>query len=56
MALAMQKSHWLIRQIMQWYKLTKLKKAVFPSVRFGTSFLPATKAMPKELLPSWTNL
>ena len=28
-----------------------LKKAVFPVAGFGTSFLPATKAMPKELLP-----
>ena len=29
----------------------KLKKAVFPVAGFGTLFLPATKAMPKELLP-----
>ena len=29
----------------------KLKKAVFPVAGFGTRFLPATKAMPKELLP-----
>ena len=28
-----------------------LKKAVFPVAGFGTRFLPATKAMPKELLP-----
>ena len=27
------------------------KKAVFPVAGFGTRFLPATKAMPKELLP-----
>ena len=26
-------------------------KAVFPVAGFGTRFLPATKAMPKELLP-----
>ena len=29
----------------------QLKKAVFPVAGFGTRFLPATKAMPKELLP-----
>ena len=29
----------------------KVKKAVFPVAGFGTRFLPATKAMPKELLP-----
>lgn len=30
--------------------ITKLRKAVFPVAGFGTGFLPATKAMPKELL------
>ena len=29
----------------------KLRKAVFPVAGFGTRFLPATKAMPKELMP-----
>ena len=29
----------------------KIKKAVFPVAGFGTRFLPATKAMPKEMLP-----
>ena len=29
----------------------KLKKAVFPVGGLGTRFLPATKAMPKEMLP-----
>lgn len=29
----------------------KIRKAVFPVVGFGTRFLPATKAMPKELMP-----
>lgn len=29
----------------------KIKKAVFPVAGFGTRFLPATKSMPKELLP-----
>lgn len=28
-----------------------ITKAVFPVAGFGTRFLPATKAMPKELLP-----
>ena len=31
--------------------MTKLRKAVFPVAGFGTRFLPATKAMLKELLP-----
>ena len=31
--------------------MTLLRKAVFPVAGFGTRFLPATKAMPKELLP-----
>ena len=30
---------------------TKIRKAVFPVAGFGTRFLPATKAMPKEMLP-----
>lgn len=30
---------------------SQIKKAVFPVAGFGTRFLPATKAMPKELLP-----
>ena len=29
----------------------KIKKAVIPVAGFGSRFLPATKAMPKELLP-----
>jgi len=29
----------------------QVRKAVFPVAGFGTRFLPATKAMPKELLP-----
>ncbi|MDD7969919.1 UTP--glucose-1-phosphate uridylyltransferase GalU [Roseinatronobacter alkalisoli] len=31
--------------------MTQIKKAVFPVAGLGTRFLPATKAMPKELLP-----
>ena len=30
---------------------SRMRKAVFPVAGFGTRFLPATKAMPKELLP-----
>ena len=30
---------------------SQIRKAVFPVAGFGTRFLPATKAMPKELLP-----
>ena len=33
------------------YRMKKVRKAVFPVAGFGTRFLPATKAMPKELLP-----
>ena len=31
--------------------MTVVRKAVFPVAGFGSRFLPATKAMPKELLP-----
>ncbi len=31
--------------------LPKVRKAVFPAAGLGTRFLPATKAMPKEMLP-----
>jgi UTP--glucose-1-phosphate uridylyltransferase len=31
--------------------MNSIRKAVFPVAGFGTRFLPATKAMPKELLP-----
>ncbi len=31
--------------------MLKIRKAVFPVAGLGTRFLPATKAMPKELLP-----
>lgn len=30
---------------------TKIRKAVIPAAGFGTRFLPATKAVPKEMLP-----
>ena len=31
--------------------LKTIKKAVIPAAGFGTRFLPATKAQPKEMLP-----
>lgn len=31
--------------------MKKIKKAIFPVAGFGTRFLPATKAQPKEMLP-----
>ena len=31
--------------------MTKVRKAVFPVAGFGTRFLPATKASPKEMMP-----
>ena len=31
--------------------MKKIRKAVFPVAGLGTRFLPATKAMSKELLP-----
>lgn len=31
--------------------MMKLKKAVFPVAGLGTRFLPATKTIPKEMLP-----
>ena len=33
------------------FKSKKVTKAVFPVAGFGTRFLPATKASPKEMLP-----
>ncbi|HUR89317.1 MAG TPA: UTP--glucose-1-phosphate uridylyltransferase GalU [Ramlibacter sp.] len=32
-------------------KVTQIRKAVFPVAGLGTRFLPATKALPKEMLP-----
>jgi len=31
--------------------LKKVRKAIIPAAGMGTRFLPATKAMPKEMLP-----
>ena len=33
---------------------TKVRKAVIPAAGLGTRFLPATKALPKEMLPILT--
>lgn len=33
------------------YIMKKVKKAIIPAAGLGTRFLPATKAMPKEMLP-----
>ncbi len=33
------------------FKMKKIKKAIIPAAGLGTRFLPATKAMPKEMLP-----
>lgn len=32
-------------------QIMKVRKAVIPAAGLGTRFLPATKAMPKEMLP-----
>jgi UTP--glucose-1-phosphate uridylyltransferase len=34
-----------------YYMIKKIRKAVFPVAGLGTRFLPATKSMPKEMLP-----
>lgn len=31
--------------------MQKIRKAVIPAAGYGTRFLPATKATPKEMLP-----
>jgi UTP--glucose-1-phosphate uridylyltransferase len=31
--------------------MEKVRKAIIPAAGLGTRFLPATKAMPKEMLP-----
>ena len=36
---------------MEVIQLKKIKKAIIPAAGLGTRFLPATKAMPKEMLP-----
>ena len=43
----------LFNSYSQWYNIVmqKIRKAIIPAAGFGTRFLPATKAMPKEMLP-----
>lgn len=36
---------------MEAFELKKVRKAIIPAAGLGTRFLPATKAMPKEMLP-----
>ena len=31
--------------------MKKVRKAIIPAAGYGTRFLPATKALPKEMLP-----
>jgi UTP--glucose-1-phosphate uridylyltransferase len=31
--------------------MSKIKKAILPVAGFGTRFLPATKSIPKEMMP-----
>ncbi|MCH1598882.1 MAG: UTP--glucose-1-phosphate uridylyltransferase, partial [Pseudomonadales bacterium] len=31
--------------------MASINKCLFPAAGYGTRFLPATKAMPKEMLP-----
>ena len=33
------------------FRMTRIRKAIFPVAGLGTRFLPATKAVPKEMLP-----
>jgi UTP--glucose-1-phosphate uridylyltransferase len=46
-------SHWLerTRSRMMRPAMKAIRKAIFPVAGLGTRFLPATKAMPKEMLP-----
>jgi UTP--glucose-1-phosphate uridylyltransferase len=46
----LEKVNWLNVKVMG-KVIKKIRKAVFPVAGLGTRFLPATKAMPKELLP-----
>jgi UTP--glucose-1-phosphate uridylyltransferase len=42
------------RNIYKGAKIKMIKKCLFPAAGYGTRFLPATKAMPKEMLPVMT--
>jgi len=41
----------LTRNIIKMAKSPLIRKCLFPAAGYGTRFLPATKAMPKEMLP-----
>lgn len=41
----------LLIKILEELPLKKVRKAIIPAAGLGTRFLPATKAMPKEMLP-----
>ena len=45
--------HWVLSHSyrLQGFMHKRVRKAVFPVAGLGTRFLPATKAMPKEMLP-----
>ena len=51
MALAIFESSRICRRRQDLKMDRQIRKAIFPVAGFGTRFLPATKAMPKELLP-----
>jgi len=42
---------YLVVIILGGYRMKKVRKAIIPAAGLGTRFLPATKAMPKEMLP-----
>jgi UTP--glucose-1-phosphate uridylyltransferase len=41
----------LIGNIISYIPMTVIRKCIIPAAGFGTRFLPATKAQPKEMLP-----
>jgi UTP--glucose-1-phosphate uridylyltransferase len=42
-----EETNFLMRDVL----IKKVRKAIIPVAGLGTRFLPATKAMPKEMLP-----
>src|SRR5213595_1039635 len=38
-------------KVKEGFNMQKVRKAIIPAAGLGTRFLPATKAMPKEMLP-----
>jgi UTP--glucose-1-phosphate uridylyltransferase len=41
----------LVSLILSFFMSQKIRKCVIPAAGFGTRFLPATKALPKEMFP-----